>query len=448
MLISDTAVDGPAAPPDVLVHPLVTAVQSPSIYRNLALWLLMLVSAMNFLDRQVTSILAEPMKHDLHLSDTQIGMMTGLAFAVFYTVLGIPVARYSDKFRTNRATLIAISLGVWSLFTALCGLAQTFNQLIAARIGVGAGEAGCTPPSHSLISDSYPLEKRAPALAFYGLGLPLGTLLGMSLGGGFADLFGWRTAFLLLGIPGILVGLVVWWLVPEPRKAILAANRGVVPEEHDAPSFMSVLHEVGRSPAFLYLMAAMTTGSFLSYGKGVWHAVFLIRVHHVSPGMAGIALGLVSGIGSGFGAWLGGYCAARFGAMKRQHILTATVLGLLVSIPLTALAYWVADWRLAAFLMLAHAVTSGLAYGPTFTCLQGLVRPSSRGAATAIFLLVQNLVGLGFGPMLFGMLSDAIHSWAGIESVRYVLYLSVPMTLIPAFCFWQSSLHLDREMRQ
>jgi len=420
--------------------------QEKSIYRNGALWLLLAVSTMNFLDRKVASILAEPMKVDLGLSDTQVGMMTGLAFATFYTFVGIPIARYSDRFNTSRPRLIAGALVFWSVMTALCGMAQNFIQLLLARIGVGAGEAGCTPPSHSLISDMFPVEKRTAALAFYGLGLPLGTMLGMSMGGIFADLFGWRTAFILCAVPGILFGLLTWALVPEPRKRLLQQNNGVVPEDHKAPPLGSVFSEVIKSRAFVFLTIAMSIGSFLSYGKGVWQAVFLIRVHDASPSGAGLALGLVAGLGSAAGAWLGGILATRFGVIRRRYILTVVWIGQLVSMPISLAAYSVGEWHWAAILMLAPAVVSGLSYGPVFTCLQGLVRPASRGAAVAMFLLVQNLVGLGLGPMIFGMLSDYFEPWAGIESVRYVLYLSVLLAPIPAVSFWLASRYLDREM--
>ncbi|MBN8814337.1 MAG: MFS transporter [Sphingomonas sp.] len=419
-----------------------------SVYASGALWLLMLVSTLNFLDRQIASILAEPIKRELLLSDTQIGLMTGLAFSAFYTIVGIPIARYSDRPSTNRSRLIAIMLAIWSTMTALCGLAQNFGQLLAARIGVGAGEAGCTPPSHSLISDSYPLAQRPQALAFYGMGLPLGSLLGLSLGGLLADAFGWREAFLILGLPGIALGLVVWRYVPEPRTVWAKFERDAMPAEHVPPSFKDLFAELMASRAFLLLMAAFTLGSFLSYGKGVWQAVFMIRIHHLSPGVAGVTLGLVAGIGTGVGAWAGGWCASRYGAKNRKHILTVVVMGLIASVPLSLIAYSAPDWRVAAFFLLAGAVASGLSYGPVFTCLQGIVRPSSRGGATAVFLLVQNLVGLGFGPLLFGVLSDAITPWAGGQSVRYVLYAAALLGPIPAFLFWRTSLRLNAEMRQ
>ncbi|MGL4543373.1 MAG: MFS transporter, partial [Polymorphobacter sp.] len=186
------------------------------------LWILLIVYVFNFIDRQIVNILAESIKNDLGLSDTQLGLMTGLAFALLYTILGVPIARYADKPHTNRVGLITLSLVLWSAMTALCGLAQNFGQLLAARVGVGIGEAGCTPAAHSLISDAVPREKRASAIAFYGLGIPLGALLGMVIGGFLDDAFGWRMAFLAVGLPGIALGALVWLVLRDPRSSAAA----------------------------------------------------------------------------------------------------------------------------------------------------------------------------------------------------------------------------------
>ncbi|MGN6595210.1 spinster family MFS transporter [Sphingopyxis terrae] len=413
-----------------------------SIYRSGTLWLLMIISTLNFLDRQVLNILAEPIKNDLGLSDTEIGLLTGLAFALFYTVLGIPIARYADRSTTNRSSLIAICLVFWSGMTALCGMAQSYGQLLLARIGVGVGEAGCTPAAHSLISDLYPKEQRASALAFYGLGLPIGTLLGLGLGGGLAELFGWRITLISLGLPGIVIGLLSYLAIRDPRK-----HGRLPPVTTPQPSMKDVLSEILGSRAFLYLVAAMALGSFLSYGKNVWQAIFFMRSHGLTPGVAGPVLGLVVGIGAAFGAWLGGWLATHYGTRNPRHILTGPALGGLLAMPLSLGAYYTGDWRLAAVLLTLATISSGLAYGPTFTCVQGLVRPQSRGVATAIFLFVMNLIGLGLGPLFFGVLSDALRPIAGVESVRWVLYIAVTLAPIPAFMFWRSSLYLSREMK-
>ena len=185
---------------------------------RVTLWILLIVYIFNFIDRQIVNILAEPIRMELGLSDTQIGLMTGLAFALFYTVLGLPIARFSDRSTTNRPWLIGGALAIWSAMTALCGLAQNFAQLLLARIGVGVGEAGCTPPAHSLIADLVEPSKRASALAFYALGIPVGTLLGMFIGGLLADAVGWRNAFLIVGLPGLILAIIVFTTLKDPRR--------------------------------------------------------------------------------------------------------------------------------------------------------------------------------------------------------------------------------------
>lgn len=201
-------------------HREASAITNPKVL----LWILMLVYVLNFLDRQIVVILADPISRDLELSDTQIGLLTGLAFALFYTLLGIPIARYADNSRTNRVGLISISLAVWSGMTAVCGLAQNFAQLAFARVGVGVGEAGCTPAAHSLIADSVPSDKRSSAIAFYGLGIPIGSLLGLMIGGALNDAYGWRTAFTVVAVPGLLMAVLLPYILREPRKAENAAR--------------------------------------------------------------------------------------------------------------------------------------------------------------------------------------------------------------------------------
>ena len=227
---------------------------------RLMLWTLLVVYVFNFLDRQIVNILAEPIRKDLNLSDTQIGLMTGLAFALFYTVLGLPIARYADKPTTDRGRLIAVALAIWSAMTALCGLAQNFAQLLLARIGVGVGEAGCTPAAHSLIADRVPAERRASAMAFYALGIPLGSLLGMVIGGYLADVLGWRKAFMLVGAPGVLLALFVVMLVKDKGRLAAAAGKPVHAPESMAVTLKSLL----SSRTFLILLAAASACSFLS----------------------------------------------------------------------------------------------------------------------------------------------------------------------------------------
>ncbi len=418
-----------------------TGVQSA----RLTLWVLLTVYVFNFIDRQIVNILAEPIARDLDLNDTQIGLMTGLAFALFYTVLGIPIARLADRQTTSRPKLIAVALALWSAMTALCGVAQNFWQLLLARIGVGVGEAGCTPPAHSLISDMVPPEKRASALAFYSLGIPIGTLLGMMIGGRLADQLGWREAFVVVGLPGVVLALVVWFVLKDPRRADAAAVLRAKSQPAALPLGQAV-SEVMRSRAYLLLVFAGSAAAFLSYGKTTWTTIFFQRTHDLTPGQVGLWFGLIAGVGGMLGTWLGGYLADRFGATKRRHVLTAPAVGMTLSIPLAIAAYHAPSWPLALVLLFLPQVFNSLYYGPCYSAAQGLVPLRARAIAAATLLFFQNLIGLGLGPLFFGMLSDMLQPVYGPDSVRYVLYGAAVLGLVPAFFFWRCSLHLDAEL--
>jgi predicted MFS family arabinose efflux permease len=409
------------------------------------LWTLLAVYVLNFLDRQIVTILAEPIKRELTLSDTQIGLMTGLAFALFYTILGIPIARYADNPNTNRVRLISVALAIWSAMTALCGMAQNFVQLLLARIGVGVGEAGCTPAAHSLITDSVAPERRSSAIAFYGLGIPIGSLLGMIVGGLLNDAFGWRVAFMAVGVPGILLAVILPWLLREPRRCAPNAN---TPVRSGSPlTTGEALAEVFSSRCFVLLAGAASLTAFLSYGKGVWAVILFQRTHGLSPGETGLLLGVVLGIAGIAGTWLGGVMADRFGRVDKRHILTAPAVGMAVAAPILFLGYWVDDWRLSIALLFVPTLLNAAYYGPTYAMVQGLVRPEARAIASAVMLFAQNLIGLGLGPLFFGMLSDAFKPMAGDESVRWVLFGAAWLGLIPALLFWRASLRLKAELK-
>ena len=414
---------------------------------RVTLWILLIVYIFNFIDRQIVNILAEPIARDLGLSDTQIGLMTGLAFALFYTVLGIPIARFADRSSTSRPAVIAVSLAIWSGMTALCGLAQNFSQLLLARIGVGVGEAGCTPPAHSLISDIVPPEKRSSALAFYSLGIPIGTLIGMVIGGILADFVGWREAFLIVGLPGVALALVVWFVLKDPRRS----DAQMILRNQNQPAalpLMDALRVVMSSRAFVLLLFAGSAASFLSYGKTTWTTIFFQRTHDLTPGEVGLWFGIVGGVGGIVGTVLGGYLADRFGAKNRRHVLSAPAIGMALAVPLALLAYNSPSWPMALVLLFLPTMFNSFYYGPTYSAAQGLVPIRARAIAAATLLFFQNLIGLGLGPLFFGMLSDLLQPAYGTESVRYVLYGAAFLGLVPAYFFWRCGLRLNEELDQ
>lgn len=405
------------------------------------LWVLLVVYVFNFLDRQIVNILAEPIRKDLGLSDTQIGLMTGLAFALFYSVLGLPIARLADKPSTDRSKLIALALAAWSAMTATCGLAQNFTQLLLARIGVGVGEAGCTPPAHSLIADRVPAERRASAMAFYALGIPLGTLLGMVIGGYLADGIGWRHAFMLVGLPGTVLALVVWLVIGDGNRTVRERPASAADE-----SFIATVGTLLRQRSFLLLIGAASGCSFLTYGKTTWNTIFFQRTYGLTPGEVGLYYGALSGLASMAGTWLGGWFADRFGRSDRRHVVTAPMIGMALAAPLAFAAYHASDWRLALALLMVPSVMNAFYYGPSFSCAQGLVPVRHRATASAVLLLGQNMIGLGLGPLFFGMLSDWLKPTYGADSVRYVLFGAAWLGLVPAFFFWRLSKRLNAEL--
>ena len=289
-------------------------------YTSYAMWLLLGIYAINFLDRQVINILAEPIKLELGLADWQLGLMSGLAFALFYTVLGIPIARFAE--RSNRPIIIGSAVAVWSGFTALCAIATNFWQLIFFRIGVGVGEAGCTPPAHSLISDYVPKEKRASALAFYSMGTPIGGLMGLVMGGLVADAYGWRAAFLVAGVPGVLFALLAIFTLKEPRRLMAEHARKVAAST--TATFGETMRYLSKRKTFWYIAFAAAVKAFIGYGHAPFTASFFLRNHpeeiqrlasHFglilgydmkSIGFLGLALGLVSGISGAIGSIAGG----------------------------------------------------------------------------------------------------------------------------------------------
>lgn len=450
------AKDAATAPPASVTEPVapVAAVPSPLIspvsngYRRYALWILLIIYTLNFLDRQVVNILAEPIKQELGLADWQLGMMTGLAFAIFYTVLGIPIARIAE--RKNRPVIIGVSVAAWSFFTVLCGFAQNFWQLILARIGVGVGEAGCTPPAHSLITDYVPKEKRASAIAFYSIGTPLGSLLGMAMGGLVADAYGWRVAFMVAGAPGVLFALIAAFTLVEPRKKLVA---DLAARATPQITFGAALAVLMAKKTFWLVAFAAAIKAFIGYGQAPFAASFFFRNHTAElaslaagfglkpVGFLGLALGLIGGAAGVVGAWLGGVIADRYGSKDIRAYVVVPAIASLLAIPFYLVAINLPQAVPAMALLAVPILLSTLWYGPVYATAQSIVDPAMRATTSALLLFIINLIGLGLGPVGVGLMSDFFAGPLGLgsaEGVRWALMVSGGLGLVSFWLFWRA----------
>ena len=390
-----------------------------------ALGVLTVVYSFNFIDRQLLAILQESIKAELSLSDGQLGLLTGFAFAVFYVTAGIPIARWADH--SNRRNIVALSLTIWSGMTALSGMVQNYGQLLAARVGVGVGEAGGSPPSHSMISDIFSPQRRASALGFYSMGVNIGILFGFLLGGWLNEFFGWRVAFMVVGIPGVLLAMIVRWTVAEPIRG-LSDNKLVVSE---STSFRGVLKVLWASKAFRHIGMGAALNAFVGYSTSNWTASFMIRSHGMSTGELGTWLALIIGFGGAIGVFSGGLLADRLAGRDKRWYVWLPALAGLIALPFIVSVYLVEGRYTALMCMLVPAVMSNVYLGTSIATTHGLVGMRMRAMASAIFFFILNIIGLGAGPWSVGMLSDYLSASQGTESLRYAM-----LYLLPVVSFW------------
>ena len=412
---------------------------SPAV-RNYALGVLVVVYTFNFIDRQILSILLEPIKQDLGLSDSALGMLTGFAFALFYATLGIPIARFAD--RSNRRNLIAWALAIWSAMTAVSGLAQNFWHLLLARIGVGVGEAGCSPPAHSMLADYFPTENRATALGIYSLGIPFGILFGFIAGGWLNEFFGWRVAFFIVGVPGLLLAILVRFTLREPPRGM--AEGRVADEEQ--PTIMETFRFLWSKRSFRHMAVGGGLTAFVGYGVITWVPSFLIRSYGMSTGDVGTYLGLILGIPGGIGIALGGYLADRYGARDTRWYLWIVSAALIASMPLFFGVY-LSNTALASLMFLILPILLGNFYqATTFSQTQGLVSLRMRSVAAAVLLFILNMIGLGAGPQTVGILSDILQPSSGDESLRYALLILSTVQIWAAYHYYQAGKSLKEDL--
>jgi predicted MFS family arabinose efflux permease len=433
---------------------------SPS-YVRYALWLLLIIYTLNFVDRQIVSILGIKIKEELGINDTQLGLLTGPAFAFFYTLVGIPIARYAE--RGNRANIIGAAIVIWSGFTALSGMATNFTMLLLARMGVGIGEAGCTPPAHALISDYVAPENRASAIAFYSLGVPIGTAFGLLIGSQLGATYGWRHTLIMVGLPGILLGVLAFLTLKEPRKLGITLQASAA----NTPSFGAALKVLARKKSYMYCVLAATMISFLGYGHAVFMPQFYARVHHLDLKTIGLVSAITALFAGGLGTFLGGVMADRAAKTDARAYVTVPFFAFLAGVPFFFIGMNSPNVTVTLLALAVPTFLNAMWYGPLYAAVQGLSPIRMRATAVAIMLFVINMIGLGLGPLLIGIGSDifakqmfvgptpdigfAVYCAKGVatasstacltasaEGLRKAIILSVAVGVIALWAFWMA----------
>ncbi|HJQ15686.1 MAG TPA: MFS transporter [Allosphingosinicella sp.] len=424
-------------------------------YRGYVVGLLLAIYIFSSVDRQIIGILAEAIKKELGLADWQIGIMKGLAFSLFYSVLSIPIARLADRY--NRAWILSACLVLWSLFTALCALSQNFIQLVLLRVGIAIGEAGCSPAALSLISDYVSKDKRPVALSVYATGLPLGWLIGLATGGLVAQYWGWRAALLAAGVPGVILGFVTLLTLREVRE-----RAGRVPLAAEGATFGETLRQLKSRPSFWLATFAAGGNTFVLAAFQTFAAPFFLRNHsdgiaaiaarlepivgmRLEPiGLLGIGLGLATGLSGAAGMLLGGVASARAARKDERDVLTVSAFAVLLSVPLWLAALLTGNPALALILWATASALLVLPVGTIYSVVQSVAPLQSRAMAAAISLLIMNLIGGGFGPLFAGVVSDLLNR-AGLGpalGLRYALIGTSLLVLVTAWLFWRTRRYL------
>ena len=422
-----------ALPSPAVVAPPASRSARGAWYSHYVLWLLLLSYAVNFMDRNVLNTLIDPIKAELHASDTVMGLLVGFGFAVFNALAGIPIARWAD--RGNRRSIIAMGMTVWCAMTGLSGLARTVPQLAAARVGVGVGEAAGVPPSHSLIADYFGREMRAWAMAVFQSGLYVGIFFGYFIGGWVGEYYGWRAAFWVAGLPGLVIAALVRFTVDEPARG-----------RADAPSadprlqpLGEVLRFLARQRSFILLALGIALVSLSNYALSVWTPSFLRRIHHASGAEIGTVVAVIKGVAGLAGTLSGGALIARRRGADPRWPLHASAVATFAVAPLLLVFLFAASKQTAYVGFALSILCVGFHYGPTYALAQTLVRQRMRSVASSVIYLGISLIGLGCGPLLVGVLNDALGGTYGVAAVRYSLLLSVLAAVAGAVCFLWSS---------
>ncbi|HCG69081.1 MAG TPA: MFS transporter [Gammaproteobacteria bacterium] len=408
--------------------------------RSYTLFMLVLVFTSSHVDRQIMGILGQPIKESLLISDTQLGLLTGIMFAVFYATLGMPMAMWAD--RNNRRNLISFSVFLWSLMTAMCALATNFVQLLLLRIGVGVGEAGSNPPSHSIIADLYPPEKRSTAMAIFGTGINWGILIGFLVGGWINEWYGWQAAFVIVGLPGILLALLVRFTVVEPPRG----HSEALQQEVAAPGFWEVVGFIWRNSVLRHIVVAGALVSFAGYASVIWIPIYLVRIHDMGTGEVGSYLALLIGVGGAIGIYLGGRIADLMAARRGQQWLPWVVaISSLITLPLLFLTFMATTPTMAIAAYALPAMLGTLYVAPGFALIQNSTPLEMRSVAAAINLFVTNIIGLGLGPFTVGFFSDVFSQSYGEDGLRWGLTTTIVILIWGVIHYWRCGVMIKRQ---
>ena len=404
---------------------------------------LAVVYMFNFVDRQILSILLPAIRDEFQVGDTVLGLLAGTAFALFYVVLSVPIAQLAD--RVNRRNLIAVAVALWSGMTALSGLAANIWQLGLARIGVGIGEAGCNPPAHSMIADYYPPRRRSTAMGFYTLGISVGIMLAYLTGGWLVQNIGWREAFFIVGLPGLLLALIVRFTVPEPRRGASEQRR----DSGSTPRLIVVARFLLARRSFLYMAGAAGLSSFVGYSIINFMPSFVMRSFGMEIAALGFWLGIIYGVAGGFGFFMGGFIADHIGRSGHRRAMFFIALAVIVTVFFNAAVFLSSSvvWCLVLFVI--PSVTSHVYLAPVLSQTQSLVSLRMRAVASSVLLLIINVIGLAMGSPLTGVISDLLEPGYGPESMRYSL-LIVSSVLLPlaAWCYYQAGKSIEYDLQR
>lgn len=401
-------------------------------YKRYVLGALTAVYTLNSLDQGLVTLLLQPIKSDLHLSDTQLGFLTGIAFGLFYATLGLPIARWAD--RGDRAKIASVAIGLWGATVMMCVFVGNFAQLVIARVAAGVGEAGCMPATYSLVGDYFPKPKeRTRAMTVYMLAGPLSALLSFIIGGWINDHLGWRAAFFVLGIPGLIFAVIVRFTVSDPRSHTPSSPSA----NSRRPNLVAVLKILWKQPSSKHLGIGTILLFTMGLGLSPWYAAFMMRSHGLGTTELGIYLGLIFGSAGVAGIVLGGYVATRWFAGDERAQMRISALMIASLVPLSALVLLLPSKHGALLALWPLSVVCSFFYGPTFALMQRLVTDEMRATTMALVMLLANLIGMGVGPQIVGTVSDFLRPSLGDDSLRYAMLAMSCVGIWSAYHFWQ-----------